>query len=88
VAKTQTPWGPAEVVERVAVRQQTKEKQFASVVELLETVKGDQLVRIAYSTDGANRRGPVTLRVRDLEKLREAVAAKPELQEALGWTSS
>ena len=85
MAKTQTPWGKAELVEQVSVPQRAGDKRFASVVELLETEKGERLVRLAYSTGGANRRGPVTLRERDLEKLRDAIADRPALQEALGW---
>jgi hypothetical protein len=41
-------------------------------------------VRFAYATDGVARRGPVTLRLRDLEKLRAALAKHPGLKEALG----
>jgi hypothetical protein len=79
----QTPWGRAELVERVTVRQQAAEKRFASVFELLETERGERLVRIAYTTNGAARRGPVTLRERDLARLREALAEHPALAEAL-----
>jgi hypothetical protein len=85
MAKTATPWGNAELVERVTVKQQAAEKRFASVFELLETERGERLVRIAYSTNGAARRGPVTLRARDLDRLREALAEHPALAEALGW---
>jgi hypothetical protein len=87
MAATATPWGKAELVERVTVKQQAGEKRFASVVELLETDRGERLVRIAYSTDGVARRGPVTLRKRDVERLREALGEHPALAEALGWTS-
>lgn len=51
-------------MERVSVKQQAAEKRFASVFELLETERGERLVRIAYTTNGAARRGPVTLRAR------------------------
>ena len=85
MAATATPWGKAELVERVTLKQQAGEKRFASVVELLETDKGERLVRIAYSTDGVSRRGPVTLRRRDLERLRAALGEHPALAEALGW---
>ena len=37
----------------------------------------------AYATDGVARRGPVTLRLRDLEKLRESLAKYPGLEEVL-----
>jgi hypothetical protein len=88
MAKSATPWGPASLVERLSVPQRAGDRRFASVVELLETDKGERLVRIAYTTDGAVRRGPVTLRVRDVAKLREALGEHPALREALGWTTS
>jgi hypothetical protein len=81
-----TPWGTATLVERLMLRQQAGDKRFASVVELLENDRGERLVRFAYSTDGTTRRGPVTLRERDLQRLREALAKSPELAEALGGT--
>jgi hypothetical protein len=84
MTKTATPWGPAELVEELTVPQRAGEKRFASKVQLLETGKGERLVRFAYSTDGANRRGPVTLRVQDVAKLRARLAEHPALAEALG----
>jgi hypothetical protein len=78
-----TPWGPARVVERLSLSQRAGEKRFASVVELLETDKGERLVRFAYTTGGVARRGPVTLRARDLERLRAALTEHPELAEAV-----
>src|SRR5437868_13054239 len=83
-AKTATPWGPAELVEEVTVRQQAGDRRFASIVQLLETARGERLVRFAYSTDGTARRGPVTLRERDVEKLHAALAHSEALGEALG----
>jgi hypothetical protein len=65
------------------VRQQAGEKRFASIVQLLETAAGERLVRFAYSTDGTARRGPVTLRERDLDRLRASLARHPRLQEVL-----
>lgn len=82
--KTATPWGPADLVEELTVRQQAGDKRFASVVQLLETAGGERLVRFAYSTDGTNRRGPVTLRQRDVARLRTALSQYPALAEALG----
>jgi hypothetical protein len=82
--KTATPWGPAELVEELIVRQQAGERRFASVVQLLETRSGERLVRFAYSTDGTARRGPVTLRERDVARLRTALAKHPGLADALG----
>ena len=82
--KTATPWGPAELVEELTLRQQAGERRFASVVQLLETPSGERLVRFAYSTDGTARRGPVTLRERDVARLRAGLAKRPALAEALG----
>ncbi len=83
-SKTATPWGPAELVEELTVRQQAGERRFASIVQLLETANGERLVRFAYSTDGTARRGPVTLRQRDVERMHAGLAKRPELAEALG----
>ena len=84
-SRTATPWGPADLVEELTLRQQAGGRRFASVVQLLETQKGERLVRFAYSTDGVARRGPVTLRERDMARLRAALAQHPALAEALGW---
>ena len=83
MTKTTTPWGPATLVEKVALPQRAGDKQFSSIFELLEDQKGGRLVRIAYATGGAARRGPVTLRARDLARLRRALEKAPELAEAL-----
>jgi hypothetical protein len=79
MAKTSTPFGPATLVERVALPQRAGERRFSSIVELLETDRGERLVRVAYSTDGVVRRGPVTLRERDLERLCAALEKVPAL---------
>ena len=84
-SKVATPWGPASLVEELTLPQRAGEKRFASIVQLLENDKGERLVRFAYSTGGTARRGPVTLRARDLERLRTALAEHPALTEALGW---
>jgi hypothetical protein len=81
--KAATPWGPASLVEELRLQQQAGDKRFASLVQLLETRDGERLVRFAYATDGVARRGPVTLRARDLERLRSALAKHPGLGEAL-----
>lgn len=78
-----TPWGPATTIEQLTLPQRAGEKRFASVVQLLETQKGERVVRFAYTTSGVARRGPVTLRARDLERLRAALAEHPGLAEAL-----
>ena len=85
--KTSTPWGPATLVEELSLPQRSGEKRFSSVVQLLEGPKGEQLVRFAYSTGGTARRGPVTLRARDLERLRASLAEHPGLARALGLTN-
>jgi hypothetical protein len=79
-----TPWGQAELVEEISVRQQAGGQRFASLVQLLETRAGDRLVRFAYTTDGSARRGPVTFRARDLARFRAQLAQHPALAEALG----
>jgi hypothetical protein len=81
--KKATPWGSAVLVDRVTLSQRAGEKRFATVVELLATEKGERLVRFAYSTDGVARRGPVTLRARDLDRLRAALSAHAELRALL-----
>lgn len=83
VTRAATPWGSATLLEELRLPQQAGDKRFASLVQLLETAKGERLVRFAYATDGVARRGPVTLRVRDLEKLRAALGKHPGLGEAL-----
>jgi hypothetical protein len=80
----QTPWGPARLVDEVALGQRVGERRFGSHVQLLEGSKGELLVRFAYSTGGTARRGPVTLRARDLERLRKALEDHPDLARALG----
>ncbi len=78
-----TPWGPASVVEELRLPQQAGDKRFSSLVQLLETKKGERLVRFAYATEGTARRGPVTLRERDLERLRGLLEKHPQLRETL-----
>lgn len=78
-----TPWGKATLVDEVRLQQRAGDKRFSSLVQLLEAEDGERLVRFAYATDGVARRGPVTLRPRDLEKLRAALRDRPELTEVL-----
>jgi hypothetical protein len=73
------------VLDEVKVSQRAGEKRFASLVQLLEDDRGEMVVRFAYSTGGAARRGPVTLRARDLERLRHALKGHAGLARALGW---
>lgn len=85
-ARVATPWGAANVVERLTVPQRAGERRFASFVELLEMGDGERLVRFAYSTDGVGRRGPVTLRARDVERLHKELGRTPALAALLGST--
>jgi hypothetical protein len=71
-------------VEEVTVQQRAGDKRFSVVVQLLETRGGERLIRFAYTTHGSARRGPVTMRARDLERLRAALGRAPALREALG----
>ncbi len=80
-----TPWGRAALVDELTLPQRAGERRFASLVQLLEGASGEQLVRFAYSTGGAARRGPVTLRARDLERLRAALGDHPALAATLGF---
>jgi len=84
MATAATPWGPAELVEELTLAQRAGGKRFSSLVQLLEAPGGERFVRFAYATSGTARRGPVTLRARDLERLRAALAERPRLAEALG----
>jgi hypothetical protein len=84
-AKTPTPWGPATVVEEIKVAQRAGERRFTSTFQLLENEQGEPLLRIAYMTAGITRRGPVTLRPRDLEKLRASLGKQSSLGQLLGW---
>ena len=81
--KAATPWGAATLVEELRLSQQVGDRRFASLIQLLETPTGERLVRFAYATDGTARRGPVTLRARDLERLRAALDKHPGLKETL-----
>jgi hypothetical protein len=85
--KSATPWGAATVVDELVLQQRAGDKRFSSVVQLLDS-GSERLVRFAYATGGAARRGPVTLRSRDLAKLRDELAKHPELAEALGMNGS
>jgi hypothetical protein len=83
MATVTTPWGKATTLEEVAVPQRAGEKRFTTRVELLETAGGERLVRFSYATDGSVRRGPVTLRERDMAKLRAVLERAPALKRSL-----
>lgn len=83
-ARAATPWGTAELVEEAMLAQRVGDKRFSVVVQLLEAPGGERLIRFAYTTDGSARRGPVTMRARDLERLRAALERAPVLRETLG----
>ena len=68
----------------VRVSQRVGDRRFASILQLLEDDRGQPLVRMAYTTDGVTRRGPVTLRPKDVEKLRSALKPGSALAAALG----
>jgi hypothetical protein len=78
-----TPWGAAVVLEEATVPQRAGDRRFTVVTQLLETRDGERLVRFAYATNGSARRGPVTMRARDLERLRAALERAPALAEVL-----
>ena len=78
-----TLWGKATLVDEVKLQQRAGDKRFASLIQLLEDERGERLVRFAYTTDGVTRRGPVTLRAADLERLRKALAEHEALATAL-----
>jgi hypothetical protein len=78
-----TPWGAATLVEEAMVPQRVGDRRFAVVVQLLEAPSGERLIRFAYTTGGSARRGPVTMRARDLERLRAALERAPVLAQAL-----
>jgi hypothetical protein len=80
-----TLWGKAKLVDEVRLQQRAGEKRFASLVQLLEDERGERLVRFAYTTDGVVRRGPVTLRRADLERLRKSLGEHEALAAALGF---
>jgi hypothetical protein len=82
--KAATPWGDATILDEVTLQQRAGERRFTSHVQLLEDARGERLVRFAYATEGTVRRGPVTLRLRDVAKLHEALRSHPELAEILG----
>ena len=69
-------------MEELTVPQQAGTKRFASKVQLLETPKGERLVRFSYAGAGGGTRGPVTLR--DIGRLKAALAKHPALAQALG----
>ncbi|HEY7346571.1 MAG TPA: hypothetical protein VH620_13480 [Gaiella sp.] len=84
MATVTTPWGRATTLEEVSVAQRAGDRRFTTRVELLQSADGDRLVRFSYATSGTARRGPVTLRERDLAKLRAALERSPDLRRALG----
>jgi hypothetical protein len=83
---TTTAWGEATLVEEISIKQggAAGGRSFATLVQLLEGEGGEQLVRFAYSTGGTARRGPVTLRRADLERMKKALLKAPRLRAALG----
>ena len=78
-----TPWGAALLVEEAVLPQRAGDRRFSVVLQLLEAPSGERLVRFAYTTDGIARRGPVTMRARDFERLRAALERAPVLAHVL-----
>jgi hypothetical protein len=78
-----TAFGKATLAEEVKLSQRANGRQFTTLVQLLEGANGEFLVRFAYATDGTVRRGPVTLRRADLERLRTALKKTPTLAAVL-----
>ena len=83
MATVTTPWGKATTVEELTIPQRAGEKRFTTRLELLELADGERLVRMSYATSGAVRRGPVTLRERDVANLRAALGRAPALARTL-----
>ena len=80
---TTTAWGNTTVLEEINIKQSAEGRAFATLVQLLEGEEGEPLIRFAYSTGGQARRGPVTLRRVDIERMRKALAKTPRLRAAL-----
>ena len=55
----------------------------AETIEELSLAQRAGEKRFAYSTGGSARRGPVTLRAKDIERLHAALERTPGLREAL-----
>ena len=75
-----TPWGPADLVEELTVSQQAGTKRFSSKVQLLETAKGERLVRFSYAGAGGGTRGGATFDT--AVKLPRAFYDRPSLEVA------
>ncbi|MDQ3859922.1 MAG: hypothetical protein M3327_16030 [Actinomycetota bacterium] len=87
-ARAATPWGEATIVEELTLPQRAGDREFTSLVQLLEDESGERFVRFAYATGGTARRGPVTLRAADVERLREGLGERPRLADALAFTGA
>jgi len=79
-----TAFGNATLVEEIKIPQSVNGKKFTAHVQLLETDEGETLVRACYATDGIARRGPVTVRTKDLERLAKLLEKTPKLRAVLG----
>jgi len=87
VATAATPFGSASIVDEIRISQRAGGRRFGAALQLLEGPGGERLIRVAYATDGVARRGPVTLRERDLARLRVELGAHPELARAIVGTT-
>jgi hypothetical protein len=72
------------VVDQAELEQEAGERRFGVLVQLLEGDGGEELLRVAYTTGGTARRGPVTLRAAEVVALHELVAGRTRLADALG----
>ena len=82
--ESQTPWGPSRLVERLELRQRAGDRRFASVVELLETERGERARPLRVHDRRRRPPRPVTLRARDLERLRAQLASGRSSPRVLG----
>jgi hypothetical protein len=71
------------LVDEIRLQQRVGDRRFSAHVQLLEDADGERFVRFAYATAGTARRGPVTLRARDIERLRRALSEARPLAEVL-----
>ena len=76
---SKTAWGEAAIIEQIVIDQ----GEFQTFVQLLEAEGGETFVRFAYATGGTARRGPVTLRGKDLARLRKLLVKHDRLRDAL-----
>jgi hypothetical protein len=79
------PWGKARVIEEVCIEGSASGERFVElgVTRLTATDGDEELLRFFYRTDGATRRGPLTLRENEIDELATALSNAPELRAML-----